>query len=252
MRTRNIITITLAGLAIAGLTACGTTAATSSGTKPPAAATQQQAPAAITPEQVARQIGATGVERMDPSMYASAEATATWQGKPVIITTFASQQLRDNWTKVAGQFGPILKTGQWWAMIDGVAAAPAEAAKTAQPEPAQATQPAQPKAPEAPKLTSGVAVVLQYYQDVSDGNYQAAWAIGGKNLAALTGQSYSSWVAGYSETTASIDVTSYGTWSSGTVWTNISAVQLDGSVRNYYGTYTVTNGVITGANIRQA
>jgi hypothetical protein len=31
----------------------------------------------------------------------------------------------------------------------------------------------------------------------------------------------------------------------------ISAVQLDGSVRDYYGTYTVRNGVIVSADITQ-
>jgi hypothetical protein len=109
----------------------------------------------------------------------------------------------------------------------------------------------QPAAPAQPAMTNGVSVVSQYYQDITDGNYQAAWAIGGSSIAAQNGQSYGSWVAGYSTTTASIDITSYGTWSDGTVWCYISAVQLDGSVRSYYGTYQVSNGVIVSANISQ-
>jgi hypothetical protein len=113
------------------------------------------------------------------------------------------------------------------------------------------TQPSQTPAPVQPPLTNGVAVVSQYYQDVSDKNYAAAWAIGGSNLAAANGQTYASWVAGYADTTASISITSYGTWSNGTVWCYISAVQYSGAVNTYYGTYTVANGVIVSASIRQ-
>ena len=113
------------------------------------------------------------------------------------------------------------------------------------------TQPSKTPAPVQPPLTNGVAVVTQYYQDVSDKNYAAAWAIGGSNLAAQNGQTYASWVAGYADTTASISITSYGTWSNGTVWCYISAVQYSGAVNTYYGTYTVANGVIVSASIRQ-
>jgi hypothetical protein len=117
--------------------------------------------------------------------------------------------------------------------------------------PPPTTQPSKTPTPAQSALTSGVAVVTQYYQDVSDGNYAAAWAIGGSNLAAETGQTYDSWVAGYADTTASISITSYGTWSNGTVWCYISAVQNSGAVNTYYGTYTVANGVIVSASIRQ-
>ena len=113
------------------------------------------------------------------------------------------------------------------------------------------TQPSKTPAPVQPPLTNGVAVVTQYYQDVSDKNYAAAWAIGGSNLAAQNGQTYASWVAGYADTTASISITSYGTWSNGTVWCYISAIQNSGAVNTYYGTYTVANGVIVSASIRQ-
>jgi hypothetical protein len=113
------------------------------------------------------------------------------------------------------------------------------------------TQPSKTPAPVPPPLTNGAAVVTQYYQDVSDKNYAAAWAIGGSNLAAENGQTYASWVAGYADTTASISITSYGTWSNGTVWCYISAVQYSGAVNTYYGTYTVANGVIVSASIQQ-
>ena len=128
------------------------------------------------------------------------------------------------------------------------AAPPAAAPPKAMPP---TTQPSKTPAPVQPPLTNGVAVVTQYYQDVSDKNYAAAWAIGGSNLAAENGQTYASWVTGYADTTASISITSYGTWSNGTVWCYISAVQYSGAVNTYYGTYTVANGVIVSASIRQ-
>jgi hypothetical protein len=116
-----------------------------------------------------------------------------------------------------------------------------------QPAPAVPAAPAQPAAP-LPQLTNPTAVVLQYYQDISDHDYQAAWAIGGDNLNG--GSGYDSWVAGY-DTTAYVNVTAYGTYSDGTVWTTLTAGQTDGSVRTYSGTYTVSNGVIVSASISQ-
>ena len=119
------------------------------------------------------------------------------------------------------------------------------------PPPAQSAAPAQPaSAPAQPQLTNGPAVVLQYYQDVTDQEWSAAWAIGGSNIAAQNGQTYASWVAGYA-TTASISVIDSGTYSNGSVWTTISAAQTDGSARTYSGTYTVDNGVIVSASITQ-
>lgn len=119
------------------------------------------------------------------------------------------------------------------------------------PPPAQSPAPAQPaSAPAQPQLTNGPAVVLQYYQDITDHDWSAAWAIGGDNIAAQNGQTYGSWVAGY-DTTASITITDSGTYSNGSVWTTISAAQADGSARTYSGTYTVGNGVIVSASITQ-
>ena len=110
-----------------------------------------------------------------------------------------------------------------------------------------APAPAPAPAPAGPQLTNGPAVVLQYYQDITNHDYQAAWNLGGDNIG---GSDYSAWVAGYA-TTASISVTASGTYSDGSVWTTISATQTDGSVRTYSGTYTVDNGVIMSASITQ-
>ena len=58
------------------------------------------------------------------------------------------------------------------------------------------------------------------------------------------------WVAGYA-TTASLSMYNTSTWNSGEVTTYVSALQSDGSTRTYYGTYYVSNGVITSAGIAQ-
>jgi hypothetical protein len=93
-----------------------------------------------------------------------------------------------------------------------------------------------------------VAVVTQYYQDITNHDYTDAWNLGGSNIAAQNGQTYDSWVTGY-DTTASISLVGQANWNSGAVQTSISAVQSDGSTNTYYGTYYVANGVITSASI---
>jgi hypothetical protein len=119
---------------------------------------------------------------------------------------------------------------------------------TAPPAPEQTPAWQQPSAPAPaqPQFTSSIAVVNQYYQDITDRNYSAAWTLGGSNLSGGVG--YDAWVAGYG-TTASITLYSQSDWGSGKVTSYLSAVQSDGSTRTYYGTYYVTNGVITSANI---
>ena len=121
---------------------------------------------------------------------------------------------------------------------------------TAPPAPEQTPAWQQPSAPAPaqPQFTSSIAVVNQYYQDITDRNYSAAWALGGSNLSGGVG--YDAWVAGYG-TTASITLYSQSDWGSGKVTSYLSALQTDGSTRTYYGTYYATNGVITSANIAQ-
>lgn len=116
---------------------------------------------------------------------------------------------------------------------------------TAAPPPAQSA-PA-PTQASSPALSDPVAVVTQFYADITAHNYSAAWALGGANIA---GTSYANWVAGYG-TTAAIAVTAVEDTGSDQVTASISATQTDGSVRNYSGTYTVQNGVIVSAQITQ-
>jgi hypothetical protein len=97
-------------------------------------------------------------------------------------------------------------------------------------------------------LTNAEAVVTQFYQDITDGNYAAAWALGGDNVS--SGVSYANWVAGYS-TTASIALDSYSQFGASTVYASLTATQTDGTVKTYSGTYTVSGGVIVAAHIVQ-
>ena len=116
---------------------------------------------------------------------------------------------------------------------------------TAAPPPAQSA-PAPAQAP-SPGLSDPVAVVTQFYADITARNYGAAWALGGDNIA---GTSYANWVAGYGTTTA-ISVTAAEDFGSDQATASISAAQDDGSVLSYSGTYTVQNGVIVSAQITQ-
>ena len=126
------------------------------------------------------------------------------------------------------------------------------ATPSATPKPAPTvTVTARPSAaPPAPAagLTNAEAVVAQFYQDITDGNYGAAWALGGDNTS--NGVSYAGWAAGYS-TTASITLATYSQFGASTVYASLTATQTDGTVKTYSGTYTVSGGVIVAADIVQ-
>ena len=117
-------------------------------------------------------------------------------------------------------------------------AAPAPAPPAAAPAPAAST----------PQYTNAEAVVSQFYQDITDQDYSVAWNLGGDNLSGGVG--YNAWVAGYS-TTESISLTTESNWGSGEVSANLSALHSDGSTTTFSGTYYVSGGVITSADIQQ-
>jgi hypothetical protein len=271
-----------------GLTACGSTTQPEAASHPAASSPAAAQPDALA---ILRQTGATpdpGTTSGKYDAYGNLMATGSLPGgASASVHTSASQAafsaekssavsaytgsdftagvvaIPAEWTVIivnsgsSGTWAKGVAPAQIAARVHGTVLLSTTPPKTTPPKttpPAAApptTQPSKTPAPVQPPLTNGVAVVTQYYQDVSDKNYAAAWAIGGSNLAAQNGQTYASWVAGYADTTASISITSYGTWSNGTVWCYISAVQNSGAVNTYYGTYTVANGVIVSASIRQ-
>lgn len=113
-----------------------------------------------------------------------------------------------------------------------------------------ATPPATPaSAQPSPQFANADAVVNQFYEDITDHAYSAAWALGGDNIA--NGASYATWAAGYADTTASITLGTVSDFGSDQVQAQLSATQLDGTVKTYEGTYTVENGVIVAADIVQ-
>ncbi len=129
----------------------------------------------------------------------------------------------------------------------------ARAARAAASNPAPAPGAVTPSAQRAPAagapqpLANAAAVVTQYYQDLSNGDYAQAWALGGVNIA---GTDYNSWVAGYA-TTTSVTLNTVSQPNSATVSAGITATQSDGGSTSYQGTYTVEGGVITSADITQ-
>ncbi|MGW5609476.1 hypothetical protein ACWEWI_25930 [Streptomyces sp. NPDC003753] len=98
-----------------------------------------------------------------------------------------------------------------------------------------------------PRLTNASAVVSQYYQDITDHDYAAAWALGGSNIAGTT---YDRWVAGFG-TTQSITLGTISEFGDLRVHAVLYATQTDGTLKTYAGDYTVSDGVLVGASIRQ-
>jgi hypothetical protein len=137
------------------------------------------------------------------------------------------------------------------AKAEAVAKAARAAAKSPAPASAAVTSPPQQApaeaAPQQQPPANAAAVVTQYYQDLSNGDYADAWALGGANIA---GTDYSTWVAGYA-TTTSVTLNTESQWNSDTVSVNITATQSDGGSTSYQGTLTVEGGVITSANVTQ-
>ncbi|MFF7928901.1 hypothetical protein ACFZDP_49030 [Streptomyces mirabilis] len=105
-----------------------------------------------------------------------------------------------------------------------------------------------PPAAPRPHLTNASAVVSQYYQDITDHDYAAAWALGGSNIAGTT---YGRWVAGFG-TTQSITLGTISEFGDSRVHAVLYATQTDGTLKTYVGDYTVADGILVSASIRQA
>ncbi|MFC9229227.1 hypothetical protein ACFTZI_09735 [Streptomyces decoyicus] len=99
----------------------------------------------------------------------------------------------------------------------------------------------------SPSSDDASAIVEEFYRDINNRDFSAAWDLGGRNIG---GNSYSAWVAGY-DTTASIELSAVNTESAGQVSAVVHATQSDGSVKLYQGTYTVSDGEIVSADISE-
>jgi len=87
------------------------------------------------------------------------------------------------------------------------------------------------------------ATVEAYIRAINNHNYQRAWELGGRN----TGLSYPRFVQGFDQTlTDKLTVVSV---TGDVVAVRLDAVQADGTVKHFHGSYTVQSGVITVSDI---
>jgi cytoskeletal protein RodZ len=93
--------------------------------------------------------------------------------------------------------------------------------------------------------TGPAATVRAYIAAINGHDYARAWNLGGQNA----GGSYSSFVSGFS--TTATDTLTVVSVSGDVVTARLTAVQTDGTVHTYQGTYTVRRGVIVGFEIVQ-
>jgi hypothetical protein len=153
------------------------------------------------------------------------------------------------WTASSGLSDSV---ATWTVTGTPLAAAPAPAPATPQAHAASQKAPQAPApAPTQPASSSNAnaeAVVTQFFQDINNHDYQAAWALGGDNLNGGTG--YDKWAAGYATTTSDTLGTLVSS-SPGVVAFTLSATHTDGTTSTYQGTYTVQNGVIVSGDVRQ-
>ena len=95
------------------------------------------------------------------------------------------------------------------------------------------------------RTRSPAEVVIAYYAAINAGDHRTAWDLGGRHFAA----SYDAFVEGFDGLERD-DLTILGT-SGSEVEIELDAVQTDGTTRSFRGTYTVRDGVIVAASIRE-
>jgi hypothetical protein len=106
--------------------------------------------------------------------------------------------------------------------------------------------PAQPApAASAPLAASPAATVRMYFSAINHRDYARAWRLGGDN----SGSTYSGFVRGFGTTERdSVTILSV---SGNVVKARIAALQTDGTVKTYQGSYTVARGAIVKFDIQQ-
>jgi len=90
------------------------------------------------------------------------------------------------------------------------------------------------------------ATVRAYYAAINAHNYHRAWTLVGGTTTQTT--DYNGFVKGFNGTQS--DQVTIVSVSGNVVTIKLAATQTDGTVKNYQGTYTVTNGVITQSQIQ--
>jgi hypothetical protein len=132
-----------------------------------------------------------------------------------------------------------------------VTARPTRSASLPSPSPTVAktatVTPAQPASPAGIQAVTPWSVVSECYGDIESGDYADAYAL--LSSGSVTGQSYQQFVDGFACTTVE-DLADVGTIGD-TVTASLQALQCDGTVNQYQGTYSVQNGLLASADITQ-
>ena len=106
--------------------------------------------------------------------------------------------------------------------------------------PPPATSPPVNPAPAGPRST-----VQAYFAAINAHDYRKAWNLGGSH----TGHSYQQFVQGFNGTQQ--DTLMIQSVKGNVVTAGLSALQTDGTVKTFQGTYTVHNGVITSFDVKR-
>ncbi|MFK0293340.1 hypothetical protein ACIQU6_23075 [Streptomyces sp. NPDC090442] len=132
--------------------------------------------------------------------------------------------------------------------VPGLDPTPTSTPYTAPGDPSDSPSSSTPPSP-SPSADTPSGTVERFYQEINAHDFAAAWELGGKNIG---GANYSDWVAGYGSTShitvSAVDRTSDST-GAGEVSAVVRALQNDGSVKVYSGTYTVSDGAIVDAHL---
>lgn len=102
-----------------------------------------------------------------------------------------------------------------------------------------------PTSPPVNPAAGPAGTVQAYFAAINAHDYRKAWNLGGSN----TGQSYQQFVQGFNGTQQ--DTLTIQSVSGNVVTAGLSALQTDGTVKTFQGTYTVNNGVITSFHVQQ-
>ncbi len=111
--------------------------------------------------------------------------------------------------------------------------------------PAPPTVYVQPPVTAVPSETAEASTVVAYYDALNRRDFTTAWSLGGSRIAG--GGGYAKYVNGFA--TTSWDTLTVTDVRGTTVSVVLSAVQTDGSVRAFSGSYTVSGGVIVGSHM---
>jgi serine/threonine protein kinase len=98
--------------------------------------------------------------------------------------------------------------------------------------------------PTSPPPLGPAATVTAYIAAINNHDYVRAWDLGGKN----TGHSYNTFASGFAGTAN--DQLTIVSVAGDVVTVQLAAAQTNGTVKDYEGTYTVVNGVITQSDIQ--